>query len=238
MRWIVLSSLKLRFLMIALAGVLMVTGFQHLRDLPIDIVPEFSPLSIVVQTEAVGLSPSEVESLITVPMEADLLNGVPWLKSIESESITGLASIEMFFADGTDLSRARQMVQERLTQAAALPNVSSPPIALQPVSSASRIMNIGLSSKTVSLIDLTVQARWNIVPRLVGVPGVAHVSIWGLRNRQMHVLVDPTRLHKNGVTLEQIVKTTGEAVWAVIGVVTSAVGLWLVTGATRARRQT
>ena len=61
MRWIVLSSLKLRFLMIALAGVLMVTGFQHLRDLPIDIVPEFSPLSIVVQTEAVGLSPSEVE---------------------------------------------------------------------------------------------------------------------------------------------------------------------------------
>ena len=210
LHWIISSSLHLRTVIIALAALLLVGGMWRLRSLPIDVVPEFSPLSLEVQTEALGLSTSEVESLITVPLEADLLNGVPWLQSIESESITGLSSIEMFFAPGTDLMHARQMVQERLTQAHALPNVSSPPVLLQPVSSASRILNIGLSSPTVSLIEMSVQARWTIVPRLVGVPGVANVSVWGQSNRQVQVQVDPAKLLSKGVTLEQIVKTAGE----------------------------
>lgn len=214
LRWIVSSSLRLQTLVVALAVVLLVGGIWRMRQMAVDVVPEFSPLSLEVQTEALGLSTSEVESLITVPLEADLLNGVPWLESIESESITGLSSIEMFFAPGTDLMQARQMVQERLTQAHALPNVSKPPVLLQPVSSASQILNIGLSSKTVSLIEMSVQARWTIVPRLVGVPGVANVSVWGHRDRQVQVQVDPARLHAKGVTLEQIVKTAGEAVWA------------------------
>lgn len=211
---IISSSLRLQTVVIALATVLLVGGLWRLRSLPLDVVPEFSPLSLEVHTEALGLSASEVESLITVPLEADLLNGVPWLQSIESESITGLSAIEMFFAPGTNLMNARQMVQERLTQAHALPNVSSPPMLLQPVSSASRIMNIGLSSKTVSLIGMSVQARWTIVPRLVGVPGVANVSVWGLRNRQIQVQVDPARLKAKDVTLDQVIKTAGEAVWA------------------------
>jgi Cu/Ag efflux pump CusA len=211
---IISSSLHLRTLVIAIACLLLVAGFWKIRDLPLDVIPEFSPLSLRVSTEALGLSTSEVESLITVPMEADLLNGVPWLRSIESDSITGLSSIEMFFSPGTDILKARQMVQERLVQAHALPNVSSPPVLLQPVSSASRIMNIGLSSKSVSIIEMSVQARWNIVPRLVGVPGVANVAVWGLRNRQLQVQIDPQTLNNNGVTLEQIVKTAGESVWA------------------------
>ena len=214
LHWIISSSLHLRTVIVALAALLLIGGMWRLRSLPIDVVPEFSPLSLEVQTEALGLSTSEVESLITVPLEADLLNGVPWLQSIESESITGLSSIEMFFAPGTDLMQARQMVQERLTQAHALPNVSSPPVLLQPVSSASRILNIGLSSKTVSMIEMSVQARWTIVPRLVGVPGVANVSVWGQSNRQVQVQVDPAKLLSKGVTLEQIVKTAGESVWA------------------------
>ncbi|MES2947316.1 MAG: efflux RND transporter permease subunit [Pseudomonadota bacterium] len=214
LQWIISSSLRLRTVVLSLAAVLLIGGIWHTRNVPLDLVPEFSPLSLDVHTEALGLSASEVESLITVPLEADLLNGVPWLHSIESESITSLSSIEMFFAPGTDLIKARQMVQERLTQAHALPNVSSPPVMLQPVSSASRIMNIGLSSPSVSLIEMSVQARWNIVPRLVGVPGVANVSVWGLRNRQVQVQVDPARLHNKGITLDQIIKTAGESVWA------------------------
>ncbi len=214
MQWIIASSLRLRVLVVAVALLLLGTGVWQLRNTSLDVVPEFSPLSLQVKTEALGLSAAEVESLITVPMEADLLNGVPWLKSIESESLTGLSSIEMFFAPGTDIMHARQMVQERLTQAHALPNVSSPPLLLQPVSSASRIMNVGLSSKSVPLVDISVQAQWNIVPRLTGVPGVASVAIWGQRNRQVQVQVDPKRLHDHNVTLEQIVKTAGEAVWA------------------------
>ena len=84
---------------------------------------------------------------------------------------------------------------------------------LQPVSSASRIANIGLTSKTVSLIDMSVLARWEIVPQLMGVPGVANVAIWGQRDRQLQVQVDPTKLHANGIALDQIIKTAGEAVW-------------------------
>jgi Cu/Ag efflux pump CusA len=214
LNWIVSSSLRLRVVVLALAAVLLVAGVWRMRNMPLDVVPEFSPLALEVQTEALGLSTSEVESLITVPLEADLLNGVPWLHSIESKSITGLSSIKMLFAPGTDLMKARQMVQERLTQAHALPNVSSPPVLLQPISSASRIMNIGLSSKTLSLIDMSVQARWTIVPRLVGVPGVANVSVWGQRNRQVQVQVDPAKLNADGITLQKVVETAGEAVWA------------------------
>ena len=214
LNWIISSSLQLRAVMLALAVVLLFGGAWRLRSLPVDIVPEFSRLSLEVQTEALGLSTAEVESLITVPLEADLLNGVPWLQSIESESLTSLSSIEMFFAPGTDIMQARQMVAERLTQTHALPQVSKPPVLLQPVSSASRIMNIGLTSKTVSLIEMSVQARWTIVPRLVGLPGVANVSVWGHRDRQVQVQVDPARLKSKGVTLEQIVKTAGESVWA------------------------
>lgn len=212
--WIVTSSLRLRTLIACLAVLLIVGGGWHLRNVPLDVAPEFSPLSLTVKTEALGLSAAEVESLITVPMEADLLNGVPWLKSIESESVTGLSSIEMFFVPGTNLLQARQMIQERLTQAHALPNVSKPPRLLQQVASASRIMNIGMTSKTVPLIDMSVQAQWNIVPRLLGVPGVSNVSIYGQRERQLQVLVDPQRLKDANLTLEQVVKTAGEAVWA------------------------
>lgn len=214
MKTIILSSMRLRTLVVALAAALISLGGWQMRNVPLDAVPEFSPLMIEVKTEALGLSSSEVEALITVPLEADLLNGVPFLRRIQSESGPGVSSIEMYFEPGTHLMRARQMVQERLTQTHALPQVSAPPVMLQPVSSTSRIMNIGLSSNSVSLIDMTVQAHWTIVPRLVGVPGVANVSIWGRRDRQVHVEVDPARLNFRGVTLEQIVKSAGEAVFA------------------------
>ena len=214
MRSIVELGLRLRTLIVAFAAVLVAAGAWHLRSVPLDVVPEFSPVKLIVKTEALGLSSTEVEALITVPIEADLLNGVPWLQTIQSESMTGLSSIEMTFAPGTDYMRARQMVQERLTQAHALPNVSRPPTLLQPVSSTARLMNIGLSSKTVSPIDLSVLARWTIAPRLLGVPGVANVAIWGQRDRQLQVMVDPKTMRERGVTLEQVVKTAGEAVWA------------------------
>ena len=212
--WLISSSVRLRTLVAVVAAGLLVLGAVSLRDKPLDVIPELALPSLTVKTESLGLSSAEVESLITVPLEADLLNGVPWLQLIQSESIAGLSTIEMIFAPGTDMMKARQMVQERLTQAHALPNVSSPPVMLQPVSSTSRVMNIGLSSKSVSLIDMSIQARWNIAPRLAGVPGVANVSIWGQRDRQVQVLVDGRNLLKKGVKLEQVIKTTGEAVWS------------------------
>jgi Cu/Ag efflux pump CusA len=124
-----------------------------------------------------------------------------------------MSSILLVFEPGTDPIRARQMVAERLTQAFALPNVSKPPVMLQPLSSTSRVMMVGLSSKDLSLIEMGVLARWNIKPRLMGVPGVANVAVWGQRERQLQVQVDPEQLRAKGVTLSQVIETAGEALW-------------------------
>jgi CzcA family heavy metal efflux pump len=214
MRWIVGSSLKLRYMVLAVAAAAMVLGIIRLRDAPVDVFPEFAPPYVEIQTEALGLSAAEVEQLVTVPME-ELFNGVPWMQTMRSESIPGLSSIVLIFQPGTDLMRARALVQERLTQAQGLPtkNVSKPPVMLQPLSSTSRVMQIGLSSKNLSLIEMSVLNRWTIRPRLMGVPGVANVAVWGARQRQLQVQVDPERLGAHGVKLDQIIRTAGDALW-------------------------
>src|SRR3972149_10921574 len=109
MRWIVGASLQSRLIVAAVAAGLIVYGITLLDQVPVDILPEFSEPYVEVQTEALGLSAAEVEPLITVPMEADMLNGAPWLKEIRSQSIPGLSSIVMIFQPGTDVLRARQM---------------------------------------------------------------------------------------------------------------------------------
>lgn len=213
MRPIVSSSLKYRLLVVTIAAVTMVFGVRQLRNAPVEVLPEFTQPAVEIQTEALGLSAEEVEQLITLGLEQDLLNGVPWLESIRSESVSGLSSIVLTFNPGTDLMRGRQMVSERLTQAFALPHVSRPPTMLQPMSSTSRVMMIGLSSKTVSLIQLSVLARWTIGPRLLSVPGVANVAIWGQRDWQLQVLVDPRRLRERHISLLEVLETTGNALW-------------------------
>jgi CzcA family heavy metal efflux pump len=214
MRGIINTSLQFRFLMIVVAAVVIVGGILQLREMPVDVLPEFSPPYVEIQTEALGLSAEEVEQMITVPMEQDLLAGVAWADVIRSKSVPGLSSVVVYFEPGTDLFQARQMVSERLSQAAVgLPHVSKPPTMIQPLSSTSRFMIVGLSSKDVSLIEMSVLARWVIAPRLVGVPGVANVAIWGNRDQQLQVLVDPERLRAQGVSLEQVVETTGNALW-------------------------
>lgn len=212
-RWLVGQSLKLRFVLVAGAALLVYFGAAQLKDMPVDVLPEFSRPYVEIQTEALGLSAAEVEALITVPLEADMLNGMPWVENIHSESITGLSSIVLVFKPGTDILHARQMVQEHMIGVSALPNVSKPPVMLQPLSSTNRVMIIGLSSKNLSLIEQSVLARWTIRPRLMGVAGVANVSIWGERNRQLQVQVDPKQLHARGVTLNQVIKTAGNALW-------------------------
>ena len=213
MQRIVNFGLRFRVLVAIAALGIVAFGIAQLREAPLEVYPEFTPPFVEVQTEALGLSAAEVEQLITVPLEADLLNGVPWLQDMRSESIPGLSSITLVFEPGTDLFRARQMVQERLSQAHAIPNVSKPPQMLQPVSSTSRTMMIGLSSRSLSLIEISQLARWTIKPRLMGVKGVANVSTFGQRERQLQVHVDPQRLRDNGVALLDVVQTTGNALW-------------------------
>jgi CzcA family heavy metal efflux pump len=210
-RAIVRSSLRFRLLVVGIAVGIMVVGIVQLRDAPVDVLPEFSPPHAEIQTEALGLSAEEVEQLITVPLEADLLNGVQGVEVIRSESVPGLSSIVLVFEPGTDVYQARQLVQERLTQAHALPNVSEAPTLLQPLSSSSRVLMIGLASDKLSPIQRSVIARWTVRPRLMGVPGVANVAIWGQRDQQLQVQVDPENLRDKDVTLSQVIKTAGNA---------------------------
>src|SRR3954471_6538081 len=211
MRWIIGSSLRFRLLVISLAAALILLGVTQLRSAPVDVLPEFTPPYVEIQTEALGLSAEEVEQLVTVPLEADLLNGTKGVTVLRSESVPGASSIVLLFEPGTDTSDARQLVQEQLTQAHANPNVSQPPQMLQPLSSQSRVMMIGLEPKAMSPIEASVLARWTIRPRLLGIDGVANVAIFGLRDRQLQVLVDPERLRDRQVTLKQVISTAGNA---------------------------
>jgi CzcA family heavy metal efflux pump len=212
-RSIVGTSLRFRLLVLAAAALTMAIGISQLRGAAVDVLPEFTPPYVEIQTEALGLSAEEVEQLITVPMEADLLNGVEGIDVLRSQSLPGMSSIVLVFERDADLYRSRALVQERLAQmgAAAMPNVSKPPVMLQPYSSSSRLLMFGLASDEVSPIEKSVIARWTIQPRLLGVPGVANVAIWGFRDRQLQVQVDPERLAESGVTLQQIVETTANA---------------------------
>jgi len=211
--WLIRASIRFRLLVLIAAAVVFAVAVGVFRDMSVDVLPEFSPTEVEVQTEALGLSASEVEQLLTVPLESDLLNGVPWLTSIESSSMPGVSSIVMHFEPGTDSLRARQVVNERITQAKALPNVSSPPVMLEPQSSGSRVLMIAMKPKDVSLIDASVLARYTVRPRLMSVPGVANVVLWGQREQQLQVLLDPQRLAAGKVTLQQVVQSAGNAMW-------------------------
>jgi Cu/Ag efflux pump CusA len=213
-RWIVGSSLRFSRLVLAVAVVLLGVGIAQVRHAPVEALPDFGPTRVQVQSEALGLSAEEVENLITNPMEQEFFNGIPWLASMRSDSLPGLSRIDMAFEPGTDPIKARQVVQERLTMVRALPAVSKSPQVIQPTSTTSRLMMIGLSSKNVSLIDMSVLARYNIRQRLIAVPGVANVSVWGLRDRQLQVLVDPDRLRQEKVPLDSVVTSAANAMWS------------------------
>ena len=177
MRGIVNASLQYRFLVIVLAIVLLVTGFGQLRAMPVDVLPEFTPPYVEIQTEAPGLSAKEVEGIVTVSLEQSMLAGVPWLESIRSKSMPGLSTIYLYFEPGTDLNRARQLVGERIALSAALlPAVSKKPVMIQPLSSSSRFMIVGLSASDMSLVELSVLARWTIAPRLMPSSSRSNVS--------------------------------------------------------------
>ena len=211
MGWLSRGAVHFRVLVLAVAAGLLGLGFVQLRSAPVDVLPEFTPPYAEIQTEALGLSANEVEQLITVPLEADLLNGVEGVQVLRSKSIPGLSSIVLVFAPGSDIYRERQLVEERLTQAHALPNVSKPPTLLNPLSSSNRVLMIALSSDKLSGIEQSVIARWTLRPRLMGVPGVANVAVWGMRDQQLQVQVDPARLRDRGVTLNQVIRSAGNA---------------------------
>ena len=217
MNWLVSTALRFRVLVVAAAIAMIVVGVRTANDVPLDVFPEFAPPRVEIQTEAPGLSTEEVDSLVTVPIE-DSLGGIPYLDEIRSKSVLGLSSIQLYFERGTDLITARQLVQERLALSSSrLPQVVNPPVILPPLSSLSRALKIGLWSDSQSQMDLTVLCRWTIRPRLMAIPGVANVAIWGDYDKQFQVLVDPDQLRANNVTLETVMQSVSKSVAPVSG---------------------
>jgi CzcA family heavy metal efflux pump len=212
MRWIISSSLRFRHLVAAAAVAMMALGITVVPRMHVDVFPEFAPPRVVIQTACVGLSTSDVEQLVTVPIET-ALNGIQGLDDLRSKSVPQLSSIEVLFKQGTDQLQARQLVQERLaTVAPTLPTWAAPPVMLAPVSATGRAMQIGMTSKTRSLIDMSMTAYWTIRARLLRVPGVANVAIWNERLHLMAVQVQPPRMRAAGVSLNQVMQTTADAV--------------------------
>src|SRR2546430_5138132 len=212
MRWIISSSLRFRHLVAAAAVAMMALGITVVPRMHVDVFPEFAPPRVVIQTACVGLSTSDVEQLVTVPIET-ALNGIQGLDDLRSKSVPQLSSIEVLFKQGTDQLQARQLVQERLaTVAPTLPTWAAPPVILAPVSATGRAMQIGMTSKTRSLIDMSMTAYWTIRARLLRVPGVANVAIWNERLHLMAVQVRPPRMRAAGVSLNQVMQTTADAV--------------------------
>jgi CzcA family heavy metal efflux pump len=210
-RSIVGSSLKFRNIVLAIAAAMMVFGIALVPSMPVDAFPEFAPPRVEIQTPCLGLSADEVEALVTVPLE-QALNGLPGLELMRSKSIPDLSSIEMLFERGTDELKARQLVQERLaTVINTIPTWAAPPVIMPPISSTGRVMKIGVSSKTVNLMDLSMIAYWTIRARLLAVPGVANVAIWGERIKIPQVQVDPLKLRQYDVSLDQVMETTADA---------------------------
>ncbi len=211
MRAIVGASLRYRFIVLAGAAAMMVYGIAQLPHTPVDAFPEFAPPRVEIQTPSLGLSAEEVEALVTVPLE-QAFNGLDRLDLMRSKSIPDLSSIELLFKPGTDVVRARQLVQERLTGVlTTLPTWAAPPVIIPPVSSTGRVMKIGVSSKDISLMDLSMISYWTIRARLLGVPGVANVAIWGERIKMPQVQVDPDRLRERHVSLDQVMEVTADA---------------------------
>lgn len=212
LRFIVAISLRFKYLVVFIAALLILFGIIQIQTMPVDVFPEFAPPRVEIQTPSLGLSSAEVESLVTIPLE-EAFSGLTGLDTVRSKSVEQLSSILLIFKPGTDLIEARQLVQERIALATpSLPTWASPPMLLPPLSSTARTMKIGISSKEHGEMDLSMIAYWKIKQRLLQVPGVANVAIWGERIKMMQVQVEPERLVGYGVSVDEIVQVTSDTV--------------------------
>ena len=197
-------ALHNRLLILAATIVLFIAGGYALQRMPLDVFPEFAPPQVVLQTEAPGMAPQDVESLITYPLES-AINGTPGVASVRSKTSVGLSTITVVFASSSDVYLDRQLVNERVQNVSGvLPAGSKPPIMLPVTSAVGWLVKYSLVSDTQSPEALRTLSDWDIRPRILALGGVASVVSIGGEVKQYQVQLDPTRMLAYQVSAEQV----------------------------------
>jgi Cu/Ag efflux pump CusA len=188
----------------ALSLLIVLLGVAALVTARLDVFPDFAPPHLLVQAEAPGLDATQVEALVTRPLE-ELLAGAENVSLVRSTSSQGLAAIQVVFGQGSDPYRQRQVVSERLSEGASLlpPGVGAP--LLSPLSSSMEyLVHFGFTSDRLSPLELRDLIRWSVKPQILAVPGVAQVQIFGGDERERQLWIDPLKLDATGVTLDEV----------------------------------
>jgi CzcA family heavy metal efflux pump len=208
---IVHFSLRFRGVVVVLACVLVGYGIYVASNAKLDVFPNFVPPEVTVETEAPGLSPEQVEILVTRPIESTI-NGLGGMDALRSESIAGLSTITAIFKEGTDIRFARQMLQERLGQIAGeLPAGVKTPVMSALMSSTMDLLKIGLVSTNLTPMQLRTFADWTVKPRLLSVPGVAHCIVFGGEVRQLQIQVHPDQLMAYGLSISDVLNAAANS---------------------------
>jgi len=203
-------SLRHRSVVVILACILLGYGVYSLQQAKYDVFPEFSPPQVVIPTEAPGLSPEQVELLVTQPIE-NAVNGVSGVQSIRSASVQGLSVVTVVFDPKTNVYLDRQVVTERLsTLSGGIPAGIRPSIAPL-TTSTSIVMAIGLTSPTQSLMHLRTAADWTLKLRLLAVPGVSKVAVFGGDEKQYQIQINPQQLKQHGIGVDQVLAAAQQA---------------------------
>jgi CzcA family heavy metal efflux pump len=208
---IVRTSLRFSGVVAALACIVAGYGLYAFFNAKYDVFPEFAPPQVVIQTEAAGLSPEQVEVLVTQPIE-NAINGVAGTQRLRSSSIQGLSVITVTFDPSSDIYRDRQGLAERLASIASrLPGGVRAPAMSALTSSTSTVMEIGLTSNTRSLMALRAIADWTVRPRLLAVHGVANASVFGGEAKEIQIQVHPEQLIKYNLAIGDVMAAAAQA---------------------------
>ncbi|MCP2730277.1 efflux RND transporter permease subunit [Limnofasciculus baicalensis] len=204
-------SIARRWLVIMGAIIVTFWIFQTIIKMPLDVFPSFAPPQVEIQTEAVGLAPEEVESLVTLPIES-AINGTPGVTNVRSSSAAGISVVKVIFNWDTDIYQARQLITERLQQAQnKLPEgIETPQIS--PISSpVGTVLQYAFTSETTSLMEVRRIVDWQVTNRLLAVPGVSQVVAYGGDTRQYQVLVNPAKLQAYNLSLDTVTEAVAAA---------------------------
>jgi CzcA family heavy metal efflux pump len=205
-RW----SLRHRGIVVALACILLSYGIYSLQQANYDVFPEFSPAEVVIPTEASGLAPEQVELLVTQPVENAVV-GVAGVQSVRSASVQGLSVVTVLFNSNTNVDLNRQVIAERLsTLTGSLPAGISPSIAPL-TTSTSVVMAVGLTSPTQALMQLRTVADWTLKLRLLAVPGVSKIAVFGGYEKQYQVQISPRQLTQHDISVDQVLAAARQA---------------------------